>query len=169
MRKVILAASVAALALTATPALAQEATSFTGTRVGVLVGTTGDGDKVVGFDDQQIGIDIGHDFDAGGLVVGLGAEYQTDLGNDFLDSNQTALLARVGVRAGSKALIYGTGGFTHASDRGLPFDKDGDSGYRIGAGVEVGGPMSFKLEQRYTDYGHGANGWQTVAGVNFRF
>ena len=96
-------------------------------------------------------------------------DYQTDLGSDFFDVSETALLGRVGVKAGSNALVYGTGGYTRATTGATPFSSNGEDGYRLGAGVEFGGPMSFKVEQRYTNYGGGANGWQTVAGVNWRF
>ncbi len=167
MQKLLLAASAAALALGAAPAFAQDAGNFTGARVGVSIGTGGN--KVVDFDDQTIGIEAGYDFDAGDVVVGLGAEYRTEFGKDFFDVNETALLGRVGVKAGTNALVYGTGGYTRVSTGATPFGSNGDDGYRLGAGVEFGGPVSFKVEQRYSDYGNGVDGWQTVAGVNFRF
>lgn len=167
MRNVILAVSVAALAIVAAPAAAQEAGTFTGARAGVLLGTGGN--NFIDFDDQTIGVDVGYDIDAGGAVVGIGAEYQTDLGGNFLDYSETAILARVGVRAGTNALVYGTGGYTRIADSGVPFGGSGEDGYRIGAGVEFGGPLGFKVEQRYSNYGGGADAWQTVAGVNFRF
>lgn len=167
MRKVLLAASAAAFALGATPAIAQNAETFTGGRYGVLIGTGGN--NFIDFDDQTIGVDVGYDFDAGNMVVGVGAEYQTDLGGDIFDVNETALLGRVGVKAGDNALVYGTGGYTRVSSGITPFGGNGDDGYRLGAGVEFGGPMAFKVEQRYFDYGGGADGWQTVAGLNFRF
>lgn len=167
MQKLLLAASVAALTLGAAPALAQDAGTFTGPRAGVSIGTGGN--SVIDFDNQTIGVDAGYDFDAGSVVVGVGAEYRTDLGKDFFDVNETALLGRVGVKAGSNALVYGTGGYTRASTGATPFGGNGEDGYRIGAGVEFGGPMSFKVEQRYSNYGGGADGWQTVAGLNFRF
>jgi outer membrane immunogenic protein len=167
MRKILLVASTAALALGATPALAQQTGTFTGGRVGVLVGTGGS--KLIDFETQTMGVDAGYDFDTGRVVVGVGAEYQTELGKNFFDTNETALLGRVGVRAGTNALVYGTGGYTRASSGVTPFGDNGDNGYRVGAGVEFGGPMSFKVEQRYSNYGGGADGWQTVAGLNLRF
>lgn len=167
MRNSLLAAAVAAVTLGATPALAQERGTFTGARAGVTVGTGGN--NFIDFDNQTIGVDAGYDFDAGNVVVGVGAEYQTDLGDDIFDVNETALLGRVGVKAGSNALVYGTGGYTRASTGATPFGGNGEDGYRLGAGVEFGGPMSFKVEQRYFDYGAGADGWQTVAGLVFRF
>lgn len=167
MQKILLAASAAALSLFAVPASAQDTGSFTGGRAGVLIGTGGN--NVIDFDSQTIGIDAGYDFDAGNVVVGVGAEYQTELGNDIFNVNETALLGRVGVKAGSNALVYGTGGYTRVGSGATPFSGNGEDGYRVGAGVEFGGPMSFKVEQRYSNYGGGADGWQTVAGLNFRF
>ena len=167
MRMILLAASTAALALAATPALAQQAGPFTGGRAGVLVGTGGS--NFIDFDNQSIGVDAGYDFDTGQVVVGVGAEYQTQLGKNIFDGNETALLGRVGVKAGTNALVYGTGGYTRASSGATPFGGNGDNGYRLGAGVEFGGPTSFKVEQRYSNYGGGADGWQTVAGLNLRF
>ena len=130
----IFAASVSALALGAAPAYAQNASPFTGARIGVLVGTGGN--KVIDFDEQTVGLDAGYDFDAGGLVVGVGVEYQTDLGRDFLDVNETALLARIGFKLGSSSLLYATGGLTRISSGGTPFGKYHEGGYRVGGGLE---------------------------------
>jgi outer membrane immunogenic protein len=165
MRKLIIAA-LATSTLVAAPAMAAD---FTGTRVGATIGTVGN--DVLDFDDTTVGVELGHDWDLGSAVVGIGAEYQTDLGNDFLDVNETALLARVGAKVGTSALVYASGGLTRISDGASPFD-DGEEGFRLGGGVEFGigtGGTSLKLEQRYVDYGDGADGWQTVAGIGVRF
>jgi hypothetical protein len=53
-----------------------------------------------------------------------------------------------------------------------PFGGNGDDGYRVGAGVEFGvgtGGTSLKVEQRYLHYGNGADAFQSVAGLSFRF
>jgi outer membrane immunogenic protein len=166
--------ALSALALTAvaTPAFAQDAatTTFSGPRVGMIVGAGGD--DIVDFDGVTIGVDAGYDWDMGGAVVGIGAEYQTDLGDDFLDANQTAILARVGAKVGSKALIYGTGGYSHVSTGVSPFGGLNADGYIIGGGAEfaLGNQgTSFKIEQRYLDYGNGVDLFQTLAGLSFRF
>ncbi|HEX8193150.1 MAG TPA: hypothetical protein VF552_09640 [Allosphingosinicella sp.] len=171
MRKFLLAASAATL-FAATPAVAQDAPTsiFSGPRLGVTVGTGGD--DVVDFDGATIGIDAGYDWDLGGAVVGIGAEYQTDIGDDFFDVNETAIIARIGAKAGERALVYASGGYTHISSGATPFGDFGADGYRIGGGVEfaVGdNGTSLKLEQRYLDYGNGADAFQTVAGLSFRF
>lgn len=165
MRKLILAA-LAASTLIAAPAMAAD---FSGTRVGATVGAGGD--DIFDYDGATIGVEIGHDWDLGSAVVGIGAEYQTDLGDDFLDVNETALLARVGAKVGTNALVYASGGLTRISDGASPFDN-AEEGFRLGGGVEFGvgeGGTSLKLEQRYLDYGNGANAWQTVAGLGVRF
>ncbi|MEO7826959.1 MAG: porin family protein [Allosphingosinicella sp.] len=170
MRSHVFAAA-AALSLFATPAFAQDiATPFTGARVGVTVGTGGN--NVIDFDGATVGVDAGYDFDMGGAVLGIGAEYQTDLGHDFLDVNESAILARAGAKVGTNALVYASGGYTHISSGATPFGNFGADGYRIGGGVEFAlgkGSTSLKIEERYSDYGHGADAFQTVAGLSFRF
>lgn len=170
MRTALFAAA-AALSLVATPAFAQDAaTPFSGARLGVTVGTGGN--DVIDFDGTTVGVEAGYDFDMGGAVVGIGAEYQTDLGDDFFDVNESAILARVGAKVGTNALVYASGGYTHISSGSTPFGNNGADGYRVGGGVEFAlgnGGTSLKLEQRYLDYGHGADSFQTVAGLGFRF
>jgi outer membrane immunogenic protein len=169
MRTYLLAAT-AAVAMLATPAFAQDAaTPFTGARLGVTVGTGGN--NFIDFDGATVGVEAGYDFDMGGAVVGIGAEYQTDLGDDFFDVNESALLARVGAKVGTNALVYASGGYTHISSGATPFGNLGADGYRVGGGVEfaLNGGTSLKLEQRYLDYGNGADSFQTVAGLGFRF
>lgn len=171
MRKFLLAATAALPLAVAAPAFAQDAdTPFSGPRVGIVVGAGGD--DIADFDGATIGVDVGYDWDMGGAVFGIGAEYQTDLGDDFLDVNETALLARIGAKVGASALVYASGGYTHIDTGATPFGGVGADGFRLGGGVEFalgGGGTSMKIEQRYLDYGSGANAWQTVAGLSFRF
>jgi outer membrane immunogenic protein len=172
MRTFALAAAAATLSLAATPAFAQDAavSPFSGPRLGVTVGTGGD--DVVDFDGATIGVDAGYDWDLGGAVAGLGVEYQTDIGDDFFDVNETAVLARIGAKAGERALVYASGGYTRISSGATPFGDNGADGYRIGGGAEFAlgdNGTSLKIEQRYLDYGDGADAFQTVAGLSFRF
>lgn len=132
----MLAGSVAAIA---TPAMAQEANTFTGLR-GQIVGgyddvTAGSSVDDDGNDnnDQSIegfayGAAVGYDFDFGGAVIGAEAEYtdstaKTDFNDgDFegfgfgnVDAGRDLYL---GVRAGAKVapdvLAYAKGGYTNA-------------------------------------------------------
>lgn len=169
MRKFIIAA--AAAATLASPALAQDAASpFAGPRVGINIGTGGD--DPFDFDGTTIGVDVGYDWDMGGAVAGLGIEYQTDLGDGFFDANETAIMARVGGKIGQSALIYVNGGYSRVALGSTPFGSPGGDGIRVGVGGEFalgGGGTSLKIEQRYGNYGNGAEVHQTVAGINFRF
>ena len=170
MHKFIIAA--AAAATFATPALAQETASpFSGPRVGVMVGAGGD--DITDFDGTTIGVEAGYDWEVGeGGILGLGVEYQTDLGDLAFDINETAVLARVGATVGTSGLVYFNGGYTRLSAGSTPFDKPGEDGWRMGLGGEYafgGRGPSVKLEQRYLHYGDGVHAHQTVAGVAFRF
>jgi hypothetical protein len=178
MRLFALTAAAAALASVAAPAFAQDTTAtttatgtFTGLRAGGLVGTGGN--KFVDFDGQTVGIDAGYDVEIGnGGVIGVGVEYQTDIGSNFLDVNESAVLARVGGLASANTLVYASGGYTRVSNGATPFNDNGEDGYRVGLGVEhrigVSG-LALKLEQRYLSYGHGVDAFQTVGGVGFHF
>lgn len=169
MYKLLIAA--AAAAAFAAPALAQDAASpFAGARAGVTLGVGGD--DFIDFDGTTVGVDLGYDWDLGGAVAGVALEYQTDLGDGFLDANETALIGRVGGKIGERALLYVNGGYTRISSGVSPFEGLGADGFRVGAGGEFllgTGGTSLKIEQRYLDYGSGADAFQTVAGLNFRF
>jgi hypothetical protein len=162
----------AAAALSAAPAFAQETTPgpFTGPRAGVTVGTGGD--DFVDFDGQTVGVELGYDAELNGIVGGLGLEYQTDLGDDFLDVSETALLFRIGARLGTSALLYGTAGVSFISSGSTPFSGESEEGARAGVGLEYalgGRGTSVKLEQRYYNYSGNVDSYQTVLGVGFRF
>lgn len=164
--------ALAALALTAsvTPAAAQEtvASNFSGARVGMNIGVGGD--DITDFDGATVGVELGYDWDLGSSVAGISAEYQTDLNDDFLDVNESALLGRFGAKVGANTLIYVNGGLTRVSTGSTPFGGIKEDGIRGGVGAEFAfGGTSLKIEQRYLDYGNGVNIWQTVAGVGFRF
>jgi outer membrane immunogenic protein len=190
MRKVFLAALIAGTA--ATPALAQpagEASPFTGLRVEGLVGydslrsgdksndgvDTNDDEGDESIDGVAFGAGVGYDFDLGGVVAGVEAEYTESTGEQ--DSDETIdgvafnsgietgrdlyVGGRIGFRVRPTTLVYGKAGYTNTSveaniegggDR-FEFDTNVD-GYRLGAGVEqLIGPRSFaKLEYRYSKY-----------------
>src|SRR5687767_1191794 len=97
MRKVLVAALLAGSF--ATPALAQEATSFTGPRVEGIVGydvlksgesdddgvdtSSNDGDESI--EGVGYGVGVGYDFDLGSVVAGVEAEYTDSSGEQESD------------------------------------------------------------------------------------
>ncbi len=145
---ILASASVAALA---TPALAQEATPFTGPRVEAIVGydsarpgstTDIDNNDAV---DQTIdgiayGVGAGFDFDLGGMVAGVEGEYMwseasteydttgfTNFGVQNVDAGRDLYLgARVGVLATPSTLVYVKGGYANASMNVLATDNTTD-------------------------------------------
>lgn len=161
----LIAALAAATALTATPALAQDAAapaaaSFTGPRVGLNVGFAGQ--DAFDTDTFTYGAEVGYDFDLGTAVVGATAEVQDsdDTGRDL------SIVARAGVKPASKVLVYALGGYTNLKVAGFTLD-----GVRLGGGVEFlpVEHVSVKVEQRYSNYELGAEAWQSLVGVGYRF
>lgn len=182
--KLLVAAS--AFAVSA-PAMAQSADDpFTGLRVEGVAGydvtkAGSDVDNEVNEDDDQsiegvvYGANVGYDFNAGGVVLGVEAELtdstaetEVDAG-DFegfgLGNVETGrdiyVGARVGFLAGDNAMIYAKGGYTNARyNVAASFDGDeyrtafDTDGFRVGAGVEYafGTNMYGKLEYRYSNY-----------------
>jgi outer membrane immunogenic protein len=164
VNRILFAALAAATALTATPALAQDAapaaSSFTGPRVGLNVGFADE--DVFGTELFTYGVEAGYDFDLGSAVVGVTAEAQ--------DSDETgrdlSIVGRAGFKATPKFLVYALGGYTNLKVSSFTLD-----GYRLGGGVEFAPAqhVSLKLEQRYSNYELGLDAWQTVAGIGYRF
>lgn len=160
MLRYAFAAALAAAAF-ASPAAAQ---TFNGPRVSGHLGFADTG--VFGTEIVTYGAQVGYDHHSeGGAVVGLTAEYQNskDTGRDL------SLTVRAGGTAGERVLFYGMGGYTNlgvGSNTGVELD-----GFRLGAGVEVAlGTNAFvNVEQRYSNYQLDVDGWQTVAGIGFRF
>lgn len=187
MRKVVLAALLSGTI--AAPAFAQDYSPFTGPRVEGIVGwdslksgeeddgvdtSDDDGDETI--DGVAYGVGVGYDFDLGGVVAGVEAEYMgssaeqdanevTPDGLGFTSSVETGrdiyVGGRLGVQAGPSTLVYAKGGYTNTSvnaaieaeDEAFDFDTRVD-GWRLGAGVEqLFGPNLYgKLEYRYSNY-----------------
>ena len=177
----------------ATPALAQEDSSYTGPRVEVIGGF--DRVKVGGGSDGGIafGVGVGYDFQVGGAVLGIEAEAaestvkdcETDaivLGDELCVRAKRDFYAgaRIGAVTGS-TLIYAKAGYTNAR---LVVDYDdgaggagnftlGDNldGVRAGVGVEhsFSGHAYIKAEYRYSNYEAGFQRHQLVGGLGFRF
>ncbi len=170
------------------PAMAQDAVdgTFTGPRAEIIAGydsstagSTIDDDANVDNDQSIEGVvyggALGYDFNAGGVVLGVEAEYTGSTADvEFRDGDfegfglgnvetgrDLYVGARVGVLAQPDLLVYAKGGYTNAkynirSASGTQtFDQDIDTdGYRVGAGVEYAmTERSFvKLEYRYSNY-----------------
>ncbi|MBX7540845.1 outer membrane protein [Qipengyuania sphaerica] len=170
----------------ATPAMAQESENFDGFRLEALAGYdvsqagSSIDDDANPNNDQSIdglsyGVGAGYDFNAGGVVLGLEAEYtgstaETEfedgdfegIGLGNVEAGRDLYLgARVGVKAAPDLLVYAKGGYTNAtfnlrsSDGTTEFDSDIDTdGYRVGAGIEyaLSGNTFAKVEYRYSNY-----------------
>lgn len=169
-----------------TPALAQNASPFTGPRVEGLIGydslrsgerednadtNDNEGDETI--DGIGFGVGAGYDFDAGGVILGVEAEYMDSNGDQDGDESIDGFRrnietgrdiyvgARAGMRVAPSTMIYAKGGYTNLAveanyegpDDTLEFDQNAD-GFRLGAGVEqaFGQNAYAKLEYRYSNY-----------------
>lgn len=187
------------------PAMAQDATDgpFTGPRVGVITGwdtskagSSVDNDSNIPNDQSIEGVvyggEVGYDFNAGGVVLGLEAEYTDSTADveiedgDFegfgignVDTGRDLYVgARAGVLAAEDLLLYAKGGYTNAKYNArnvsgteeLSRDIDTD-GYRVGAGAEYAmSERSFiKIEYRYSNYGEAEIDFEGAAPDTERF
>ena len=172
-----------ALALSTTPAFAQEDPTFTGIRIGGIFGwdnfSAGDRESD-SKDDVVYGADIGYDYQMGNFVLGIEGEIAgtgvaatargVDLANDEFKIEAGRDLY-IGVRVGyvvmPQMMIYAKGGYTNMDFNAI-YDPDlapggpavleiddKQDGYRFGAGLEYlfGGGFYAKAEYRYSHYG----------------
>ena len=169
-----------------TPAMAQDSSNFDGFRLEALAGydvsqagstvdDDSESDNDQSIDGVAYGIGAGYDFDAGGVVLGVEAEYAGSTGatdfetGDFEDigignveaGRDLYVGARAGVKASDDLLVYAKGGYTNATynfrsrDGETEFETDLDAdGYRLGAGAEyaLSGNTFAKIEYRYSNY-----------------
>lgn len=155
MKALTILAGAAALALSASPAMAAD---FSGFRVGANVGYADEGDE----DAITYAVNAGYDFDLGGAVFGL----QAELGDSNETGRDIAAGARIGGVVGSNVLIYAHGGYTNLNAGGFNFE-----GIRGGAGVEfaVSDNAYVNAEYRYSNYDSGLDFHGVVVGAGFRF
>ncbi len=133
-------AAASGIAVTVAPAMAQDASPFSGPRVEAVVGydilrpgssvdidNAGDLDQSI--EDVTYGVGVGYDFDLGAAVVGVEGEYtQTEASTRFDPTTFTGpgvsrfdggrdlyLGARVGAPVSDNVLLYAKGGYTNAS------------------------------------------------------
>jgi outer membrane immunogenic protein len=198
MRKLLLCAlsagSMAVPAFVASPALAQDAASFSGPRVEGVVGW--DRPKAGGEHQDGVagGVGAGYDFRSGGAVFGVEGEATLSTAKDcthdvLVTGDKLCAKAkrdlyvggRVGTIVATKTLLYAKAGYSNARF-GAEY-KDGGTGaansstasnldgIRVGGGVEheLSGRSYVKAEYRYSNYEKGAERHQLLAGVGVRF
>ena len=178
----------------ATPALAQDGTTFTGPRIEGIVGW----DQLRNHGHEQgvaYGVGAGYDVQMGGAVVGLEGELSTaDTRHRQYDVYATGdrltakagrdlyVGARIGKVVGGRTLLYAKAGYTNQRAR-LIYD-DGTSaglnnfrdhtdlnGVRVGAGAEyaLNRNSYLKAEYRYSNYEQGFSRNQLIGGFGVRF
>ena len=140
MRKYILAVLVAGVA--ASPALAQNASPFTGFRLEGLAGydslrsgdrdddgvDTGENNGDETIDGVAFGIGGGYDYDAGGVILGVEGEFTESTGKQSSDESldlpfrsrvetgrDIYVGGRVGVAVAPRTLVYAKGGYTNTA------------------------------------------------------
>lgn len=189
MRKV-LALTAVAVAITATPALAQSSAPG-GLYVGAIGGyegidvETADGTATANADSAVYGINAGYDLSLGSLFVGVEGELSTSGGDttfpgtvagarDGLETNgQYYVGARAGMALTPGIAAYGKIGYTALDTEAfttagtLAELEDNAGGLRFGAGVQVDlpGPLEGRVEYRrskYKDVGDGSFGDATT-------
>jgi outer membrane immunogenic protein len=180
-----------------TPALAQEATDFTGPRAEASIGldqlrfdlaSLGAGGRAK---QSDLGYGIALGYDAAitpGLIAGIegGVNFSdvrytsgdaTD-GSELRKRRELTLAGRIGTPITPNALLYGKLGYANLQLRedqtvaGVTSSaKDNLDGVLVGAGVEVKLTPSayWKSEYRYTDYASGVTSNKVTTGVGIRF
>src|SRR5215217_1319778 len=177
MRKLIVAALLAGAS--ATPAFAQDtgSTQFSGVHVEGIVGYDTTKDDGEGRDGVVYGVGAGYDIRSGNMVFGITGEASKStidecVSNAVVTNDELCVEAgrelsvggRLGVVAGSNALIYAHAGYTNArvdvdytpavAGGANPFDAQSSNldGVRVGGGVELGiGRNAFaRTEYRYS-------------------
>jgi outer membrane immunogenic protein len=160
--KTMATAFIAALALSATPALAND---FSGPRLEV---TAGADDVKNGVDTTDItyGAALGYDLQFGKVVAGVDATAA-----NVFDKADLGVGARLGYVVNENVLAFTRVGYTNLERpafRGRALELEG---LTLGGGLEVNvaGPVYGKLEYRYTDFDAGLGRHGALAGVGIRF
>lgn len=172
------AAATLALAMIASPAMAQETAAPGGIRVSVIAGYEGldvqsdDGSVSADADSAVYGIAAGYDLSLGSAFVGVEGEYSTSGGStefpnsfagarDGLDADgQYYLGARAGLALTPGIAAYGKVGFTALDTRSFTSAgsfsdiEENATGLRFGGGVQVQlpGPFEASMEYRRSRY-----------------
>lgn len=164
MKKIVCVASAALLAVSAQTAFAQEASTFSGPRIGVEIGIADD--DFMGSEETSWGINGGYDADLGSFVLGGTVSYTGVFDDEGSDFKELGIGARAGLKAGSNALVYGTLGYSDIDVYGVSVD-----GVKGGLGLELASKSGFygQIETRYGSYDYDIDLYQTVIGVGYRF
>ena len=175
MKNYVLAAAFAACF--AAPAMAQEASAFTGFRVEGLVGYDNVGAPGIKNPDGFLyGVGVGYDIAAGGAVIGIEADVTDSTakiklaGPDIETDRDLYVGARVGTVLGS-GLLYAKAGYTNARIEVNGFGGSNEDGFRLGLGYEyaISAKSFVKVEYRYSNYEADVSRNQAVAAFGVRF
>ena len=184
MRKVTLTVIAAAIAASATPAMANNNDNFEGPRAEILAGYEhiSASSLPTKEDGVAFGIAAGYDLNAGPVLIGAEAELSdssTDrsLGAPFKAETGRTIYGgvRIGTALSSKAMVYVKGGYANSELRvtnaGNTFFVTELDGIRGGAGVEykINDSMHVKGEYRYSNYNNTVSSHQAMAGIGIRF
>ncbi|NIY98954.1 porin family protein [Salipiger sp. HF18] len=171
-------APVAPLAPVASPVTGD----WTGPSVGAQLGygsvdTDGAGDDSE--DGMVYGLRAFYDHDFGNWVAGAGVQYDaTDI--DLGDAGDLDGIAKVGGRVGydlGRTMVYGTGGYAHATTDGGSLDAGSSGGYYVGAGVEtfvsdnvtLNGEVNYNEFSDFDDDDLEVDATTATVGINYRF
>ena len=183
MKKILFATAAASAAfLSATPALAQDATAVSGPRVEAVVGY--DRVKALGEKDggALFGLGAGYDF-AVGPAVSFGADVEaTESTQKEGDEDIAQVKAGRDLYAGGRvtfavspdANLYLKGGYTNARFKatdGIDTVSENFDGFRVGAGgqLTLTGKAYVGAEYRYSNYEAGLSRNQVALTVGTRF
>ena len=176
MKQLVIAAL--AIGATATPAFAQEDSTFEGPWVGATAGydSIGADDSTDSGSEDGVayGFAAGYDMKLAGMIVGIEAELGESSvsarGADILEAGDELRLSagrdiyagvRVGLPISNRMMAYAKGGYTdlryeaaYTLDDEVTESSATSGGYRLGAGMEfkLGKPFA-RIEYRYSDYG----------------
>ena len=187
MRKVTLSLVAAAIAASATPAMAEDnADNFTGFRLEALAGY--ENVDIPGpfssLDGATVAVAGGYDMNVGGVVLGVEAEagYSISATPHFIPGNEIkgnrSLYAgvRAGVPVSEDVLLYAKGGYVNNRLRlvnaaGTTLSDTKLDGWRAGVGAEyrISDKIHLKGEYRFSGYQSSVEGHQVMVGVGMRF
>ena len=186
MRKVTLSLIAAAVAATATPAMANNAENFEGAKAEIMAGfdltnLPGSLDNLTG---PNVAVAAGYDIAAGNVILGVEAEAGLHIAttsfpvppNQIKGNRDLYAGVRAGVPVSEKTMVYAKGGYANKRLRitngaGTTLSAPKLDGIRGGAGVEhkISDSMHIKGEYRYTNYESSVESHQAMIGVGIRF